>query len=150
MPLLNRYMILLCEDLQIKKPRVQMVGGADRRFPTATTLALLSGDGASILVRRRPERDPDLLLAVAHELRHAWQMAYHREEYFADYRPREDFADLEAYNLQPAEIDANAYAASTLEGLFGVSPLWQGYTDRVIDAIRERKKEINEEDPPND
>ena len=150
MAFLDRFLILLCEDLQVKKPRVKPVGDADPRFPTATTLALLSSDGSSILVRRRPERDPDLLFAIAHELRHAWQLTYHRDSYFSDYTNREACEDLEVYNLPPAELDANAYAAIVMISAFGIRPLWQGYTPRVIDAIEARQNEISKEESPHD
>ena len=87
----------------------------------------------------------DVLFAVCHELRHVWQI-YNQPEMFNSYVEIGNI-NLEEYNLQPAEIDANAFAAVCMEEWFGVTPLFEGYSDKVKNKIRNRvgklKQEVN-------
>lgn len=50
-----------------------------------------------------------------------------------------EHADTNEYNLQAAEVDANAYAALFCEKHFGMTPLLDGYSDEVKQAINARK-----------
>lgn len=50
--------------------------------------------------------------------------------------------DVESYNMQLAEIDANAFATIVMADCFGIRPLYQGMSDKVIQAIGKRVDEI--------
>ena len=82
----------------------------------------------------------DALFAMCHELRHIYQ-SIHYPDMFESYQELGTL-DTESYNLQEAEIDANAYASLFIELHFGVSPLFNGYSAKVKAAIKKRKSEI--------
>lgn len=42
-------------------------------------------------------------------------------------------------------LDANAFAAICMEKWFGVSPLFEGYSDKVKSKIRDRVGEIKKD-----
>ena len=53
------------------------------------------------------------VLSIAHEMRHFWQMLYHQKIFFDDYKALTDPSDFDSYvqyNLQKAEVDANAFS----------------------------------------
>ena len=80
------------------------------------------------------------ILIIAHELRHIWQNVYH-PELQVDYVHVESDDDLEAYNLHPCEVDAEAYALNLAETVWNVDPLVGG-TPKVLTALLKRRKEI--------
>ena len=82
----------------------------------------------------------DALFAVCHELRHVYQ-SIHYPDMFESYQELGTLSQTE-YNLQTAEIDANAYASIFIERHFGVSPLFNGYSAKVKAEIKKRKSEI--------
>ena len=47
------------------------------------------------------------------------------------------------YNLQPAEIDANAFAASIMINWFGLRPQWDNVPQNVVNEINKRMKLIS-------
>lgn len=134
----------VCRDLGVDPPSVVL--RSRRQMPTETTLAMLSEDGSSLLLRRDKQTGFDAAFSVAHELRHKWQQQTDPERWFTGYRPSADCADADEYNLQPAELDAQAYAMLVMITLFNVRPLFHGLSDRVIAAIRRRAEEIIEEE----
>lgn len=82
----------------------------------------------------------DLVFSIVHELRHAYQIKYH-SEMFDNYKQIGEIS-FEKYNLQEAEIDANAYASLFVEYNFKIKPLFNGYSQKVKKLIEKRKKEI--------
>ena len=54
--------------------------------------------------------------------------------FFADYKELGEL-DIESYNLQIAEIDANAFAYIVMVDLFGVKPLFSGMSPKIISEI---------------
>lgn len=133
----------VCQNLRIQPPSVIL--RSRKQMPTETTLAMISSDGASILLRRDKQTGYDAAFAIAHELRHRWQQVYANETYYSDYRTITDCADLDEYNLQPAEIDANAYAFYFMDHYFGVQPTGLKLSEKVIHKILQRKREIEKE-----
>lgn len=128
----------LSEDLGVAPPQLIRSGTQN----LGTKIAALELPDGRLLVR------PDLpvletLLALAHEMRHLWQVC---NGMFSDSIAPEHYTDssvdFEAYALQPCEVDANAYAQLVCENLLGLRPLWQGYSDNVKSAIAQRRKEI--------
>ena len=109
-----------------------------------TKIAALEMPNGRLLIRHDLPV-PETLLALAHELRHLWQI---RNGLFNDSISPEHYTDssvdLEAYALQPCEVEANAYAQSVCEDLLGIRPLWQGYSDKVKAAIAKRYDAIRE------
>lgn len=95
----------ICDFLVIPKPKISF---DTSMFKTSTTLAMCDLD--TIYIKKIDKPNPDLLFSIAHELRHMWQLKNHENDYFTDYRQSFEIG-TEAYNLQPAEIDANAFAS---------------------------------------
>lgn len=82
----------------------------------------------------------DVLFAICHEMRHVYQAQYDTN-IFANYIEI-GALNTEEYNLQEAEIDANAYAAMVMKREFGVSPQFKGYSERVKKAIWDREVQL--------
>ena len=89
------------------------------------------------------KEDYNLFFAIAHELRHVWQLQNDEDFYFGNYKPRPEL-DLESYNLQPAEIDANAFAGLVMEECFGIEILFNGMSDIVKAKIYARMNYLDE------
>lgn len=125
----------ICDVLNIDMPDVSFdISG----FQTATTLAQCSPDGSTIYIKESDKPDLDQLFSIAHELRHIWQIRNNKQLYFTDYKPADMCGSLEAYNLQIAEIDANAFAYIVIVDCFGVKPLFEGLPDLVRQKIIDR------------
>ena len=87
------------------------------------------------------ENELDTLLAIAHEVRHVWQV-----EKGIDLSQSiiQGSVDTDTYNHQPHEIDANAFGKLAMESEFGVSPRWDGYSDEVVHLINRQARKIQE------
>ena len=94
----------ICDILDIPVPVIKLVS-ADRMH-TGTQIAALTPD--AVLIRNDIEVSAELFFALAHELRHAYQIA--SGESLEEYRTS-DKIGVERYNLQPLEADANAFGA---------------------------------------
>jgi len=112
------------------------------RLLTGTMLAMISSDGTELVLKRNAPKGPDLYFSIAHELRHGWQIAHPELGLMAGYKDRSECSGIEEYNLQAAELDANAYAAIVMERDFGLKALFQGLPETVRKAIRRRASEI--------
>lgn len=88
----------------------------------------------SIKVSDECEDILDIYFAICHELRHVYQMEY-APSIFKQYTAIDKGLSTEEYNLQPAEIDANAFAAVYMHKKFGVSPLFRGYSEKLKNEI---------------
>ena len=132
---INEFAGQICDQLNVPLPRIIRT---TRGLATKSTLAALSPDGRE-LVLRPGVTGPDLFFSVSHELRHLWQMKY-QPTMFTAYKPS-DQMDLIQYNLQPAEIDANAYGALVMRD-FGIVPLFLGLPEEVKAKIFEREEDI--------
>jgi hypothetical protein len=85
----------------------------------------------------------DFIFSVAHEWRHVWQFKC-CPSLLDGYLPRDRFSDLGSYNMQPAEIDANAWAWLFVKDFAGLSsdPTFPGLGKDVFSAISKRKAEL--------
>lgn len=139
---LNTYINNICDELEIKVP---VISYDTSHFPTPTTLAMVkagTGDRTGTLyIRKMDKPNPDFLFCIAHELRHLWQVRYHENFYMSDYKTS-DVLGVEAYNLQPAEIDANAFGAVIMEDYFDIEMTFDCFSDKIFDAIQDRADEI--------
>ena len=133
--MLTDYIHELCAILDIDVPKISH---DTSHFQTDTTLAQVDSNGDTIYIRKFHDPNPDQLFAIAHELRHIWQMKNNEQLYFADYKTSNHLNSVEKYNLQLAEIDANAFAAIVMEDFFRLSPQWKNLPESVVTKINER------------
>lgn len=134
--MINQYIKDICEELNISVPKVSFDTSG---FSTKTMMAYC--DGKTIFVKPFDQPNPDQLFSIAHELRHLWQIQEDEDYYFHNYKTVNEL-DIETYNLQLAEIDANAFASVIMIDWFGLQPLYQGMSDKVIKLIMSRMEEL--------
>lgn len=127
----------VCEELNIAVPIVSFDVSV---FLTDTTMAMADVKTNTIHIRER-KIDADYIFAIIHELRHLWQWKTDKRTYFDNYKNSSELS-LEEYNLQSAEVDANAYAGKFMIENFKVKPLWNGMSNRVVAEIEKRMTEI--------
>lgn len=134
---LTGFAAAICDDLGISRPHVELA----ERLTTDTQLGAYDQETGTIYIRRTAA-ELDKAFALAHELRHVWQIDH---GWPVIGKPSPGQVSVSDYNLQQAEIDANAYAALVMQELFGVVPLFSGLPKNVVDKIRERAAEIGAE-----
>lgn len=128
----------ICDILEISVPDIKFAS-ADRMH-TGTQIAALTPD--AVLIRNDIEISAELFFALAHELRHAYQIA--SGESLEEYRTS-DRISIEQYNLQPLEADANAFGALIMSDFFGIVPQFRNMPDTVRKAIKDRMKQLQKE-----
>ena len=128
----------VCTILKIEQPTISYDVS---KFPTPTTMAMCSSDGLTIYLRQSDKLTPDLFFAIAHEMRHIWQIRTDYDFYLKDYKTS-DMLPIEEYNLQIAEIDANAFAGIVLTDFFKLQPLYKGMSEAVISEIENQQLKI--------
>lgn len=134
----SEFIKIVCDDLKIDKPIVKEV----LFLHTPTQLAeYIPAD--NLLNYRTGKMPLDIMFAIAHELRHKWQ-AENCPDIFQDYVNSTEI-NVEQYNLQNAEIDANAYAMVIMESGFGVTPQFKGLSEKVKKKILLKANEIMKE-----
>ena len=126
--MINEYVSEICHLLNIPKPQIIYDTSL---FPTKTTLAQCKSDGAEIYLKKFDSPNLDQCVAIAHELRHVWQVKTDKEKYLSNYQTIDAIGDTEKYNLQLAEIDANAFAKIVVSDCFHVKPLFNGLSAAV-------------------
>ena len=105
----------ICDILNIPVPAVSF---DTSNFASDTMMAQCSPDGSTIYLKKYDKPNPDQLFSIAHELRHIWQMQNYEQLYFSAYKPINLCSSVEEYNLQIAELDANAFAGLTMIDFF--------------------------------
>ena len=91
-----------------------------------------------IYLNKLDKPNPDYLFAIAHELRHIFQHKNDEQFYLSNYKTSDNCSSVEEYNLQIAEVDANAFASIIMVEYFKLQPQWNGLSDKVINAINDR------------
>lgn len=137
---INKFIRLLCDDLYIKVPKVEYAA----KFQSKTQLAAYIPEKKLLQVKKRYENILDLFFAISHELRHKYQID-HDIYSFENYKTVGQLNNLD-YNLQPQEIDANAYAYLIMISTMGVEPKFNGLNSVVVSKIKLRAKEIANEE----
>ncbi|MFU9945399.1 helix-turn-helix domain-containing protein [Fannyhessea vaginae] len=143
---MNEYLSILdiakdCEKiLSIKCPKIKFV-------PKKDELGVL----AKVVVSNKMikkinfsldyENVYDAYFAICHELRHVYQIKYN-DQIFEKYVEKDTGISTEHYNLQEAEIDANAFGSLYMQVNFGVKPLFLGYSDKVKGKIDKQIEKI--------
>lgn len=134
---MNNHINKISKDLKIKRPKVSHDTSV---FTSPTMMAMVSPDGKTIHIKNE-KPNPDLFFAISHELRHIWQMN-NAPHMFDSYLPREQCMTTTQYNLQEAELDANAYAGHTMIILYGLHPRFDGMADIVKEEIFKRMEKL--------
>lgn len=132
---IREYIRKVSKILKIDPPKIKMV----EKLDTETMLAAVNTESNRIYVKENL-LNYDLLFSIAHEMRHIWQ--YHYDKTMFDNYRSSKVLSKEEYNLQPAEIDANAFAKILMIDKFGVVPLFDGMSDEVKNKIDERAEKI--------
>lgn len=125
----------ICRVLKISVPAISH---DTSDFTSDTMMAQVNLTGDTIYIKDLSEPNPDLFFAIAHELRHIWQLNYKREIYFTCYKTTNSCSSLKEYNLQPAELDANAFAGLAIIYFLNLQPLFEGMDEDLKNKIFER------------
>lgn len=138
--MIHDFIAYLCDVLQIPVPTIHYT---DDEMLSGTMLAMLTKNGFEMALK---ETEPNItyLFSIAHEIRHAWQIVYHEQEYLSDYKTRDKCASVEEYLLQSAEIDANAFASVAISSMFPIDIAFEHAPGIVVQKIREREIEISD------
>lgn len=116
-------------------------GYSEEMFGDTTMMAYYDRSNDTIFINPNYLVYKDLIYySIAHELRHKWQNEHNKEEWFSTYKSR-DKLDLEQYNKQIAEIDANAFAVAAMDSLY------KGWNTRIKMQCRvDVKKQVFQTD----
>lgn len=127
--------LLLIDDVEIKYD--------SSKFMSDTQFGMYH-DGVMYL-KENTKVNIDTLYAIAHEMRHVWQIKNDYDLYFGDHYKERNKVGLITYNNQLAELDANAFAFLALEDEFGVAPIFPDFSDAYLRRIRKRQSIILKE-----
>lgn len=135
--MIKEFITDVCELLEINVPTISY---NTTHFATKTTLAQCEPQTNTIYLNKVDKPNPDYVFSIAHELRHIYQYQTDEEFYLSGYKPSNKCSSVEEYNLQIAEIDANAFASIVMADFFSLKPQWHGLSNKVIDTIEKRIK----------
>lgn len=132
----------LCEIINIPVPSISF---DTSNFKTDTMMAqIIFPKTNTIYLKRYNKPNPDQFFAIAHEIRHIWQLQNDEDLFFSNYKPLETCNSVEEYNLQLAELDANAFAGLVMMDFFNLQPLFQEVPNSVKAKIFERMEFLDE------
>lgn len=96
-----------------------------------------------IIIKEEPNNAFDFCFMIAHEWRHCFQEKT-KDPCLEGYRQRSEFGSVDDYNMQKAEVDANAFAWYIVSSLtsFKARPLFKGLGEEPKKAIEARYGEI--------
>lgn len=141
--MINNYVKMICGMLQLPMPQVFYSDNALQPGQHAR----LTPDGKQLYLRKLKAASLDQLFAASSELRREWQRRTDNEKYYGEYKRREELP-LREFSLQPAEVDANAFAAVVVSAFFGVEPVFDEYPRVTRSRIDNRIAEIRREEFP--
>lgn len=133
--MIKEFVSEICEIIDISIPEISY---DTSNFASDTMMAQVDSDGKTIFVKKYDKPNPDQLFSIAHELRHISQIKNDYKLYFSEYKTIDMCSSIEEYNLQIAEIDANAFAGLIMMDFFNLKPLFEGIPDSVKSKIFER------------
>ena len=133
--MIEEFITDICELLDIPVPSISY---DTSHFPTETTMAQCEPINSVIYLNKIDKPNPNYLFAIAHELRHIFQYQDNEQFYLSNYKTSDKCSSIEEYNLQIAEVDANAFASIIIVEYFHMQPQWNGLSNKVIDAINDR------------
>lgn len=117
--MIKEFITDVCELLEIDVPTISY---NTTHFATKTTLAQCEPETNTIYLNKVDKPNPDYVFSIAHELRHIYQYQTDEEFYLSGYKPSNKCSSVEEYNLQIAEVDANAFAAIVMADFFSLKP----------------------------
>lgn len=129
----------ICEVLHISRPQVQCT---TNEFFSPTMKAMYQTENDTLFIDIRNKDIVDIVFVISHELRHKWQYVTGKDKYLKNYKNRKECKNIEEYNLQEAEIDANAFTVVALAHYFQKVPLFEGLPKNVKKKIYARAKEL--------
>lgn len=135
--MIKEFITDVCELLEIRVPKISY---DTAHFATSTTMAQCKPTANIIYLTKVDKPNPDYVFSIAHELRHIYQYQIDEKFYLSGYKPSNKCSSVEEYNLQIAEVDANAFASIVMSDFFSIKPQWNGLSNKVIDAIEKRIK----------
>lgn len=138
--MIEEYIADICDLLDIDVPKISY---DTSHFPTNSTMAMCDNKN-TIYLRDIYKPNPDYMFSIAHELRHLWQIETNKSFFFRNYKSSKELS-VEKYNLQIAEIDANAFAAIIMINWFTLQPQWNNLSDKVVVAINNRINKLSHE-----
>ena len=133
--MIEEFIADICKLLDIPVPSISY---DISHFSTETTMAQCELTNNIIYLNKIDKLNPDYLFAIAHELRHIFQYQDNEQFYLSNYKTSDKCSSIEEYNLQIAEVDANAFASIIMVEYFHMQPQWNGMSDKVINAINSR------------
>lgn len=133
--MIEEFIADICELLDIIIPSISY---DTSHFQTKTTMAQCELISNTIYLNKLDKPNPDYLFVIAHELRHIFQYQDDEQFYLSNYKTSNNCSSIEEYNLQIAEVDANAFASIIMVEYFHMQPQWNGLSDKVINAINNR------------
>lgn len=133
--MIEEFITDICDLLDIEIPKISY---DTSHFPTKSTLAQCEPSANTIYLNNVNKPNPDYLFSIAHELRHIYQYQTDVKFYLSRYKSSNKCSSIEEYNLQIAEVDANAFASIAMTDFFSMKPQWNGLSNKVIDAIEKR------------
>lgn len=135
--MIEEFIADICDLLDIQVPSISY---DTSHFQTKTTMAQCELTSNIIYLNKIDKPNPDYLFAIAHELRHIFQYQDDEQFYLSNYKTSDNCFSVEEYNLQIAEVDANAFAGLVMIDFFGLKPLFEGLSDSVKAKIFDRMK----------
>lgn len=140
--MIQQFISDICDILNITTPSVSF---DISNFPTDTMMAQVNSSGDTIYLKKYDKPNPDQLFSIAHELRHIWQIQNNNYLYFSTYKPINLCKSVEEYNLQIAELDANAFGGLIMIDFFNLKPLFEGVPNSVKVKIYEQMEYLRTE-----
>lgn len=128
----------ICDELEIPVPKIKI----NNRSDTHLACLVINDDKYTLLLRNDYDNIIDVYFSLAHELRHEYQSV--NGFFRTDRYQTRDKLSLRDYNLQPEEIDANAFAYFVIVDEFKIKPLFNGLDKDIIEMIKKRAKWIRE------
>lgn len=135
--IMSDYIEKVCEILEIEIPNVSY---DTSNFSSDTMLAQVCPEEYTLYLKKLEKVNFDGLFILAHELRHLWQYKYNFE-LLEKYQSREKYSSIDEYNLQPAEIDANAFGGVVMVTFFKRKPTFDSLSETVKNKIYEKMEE---------
>lgn len=135
--MIEKFITDVCELLEIEAPKISY---DTSHFLTTTTLAQCEPSENVIYLNKVDKPNPDHVFCIAHELRHIYQYQTDEHFYLSEYKSSDKCSSIEEYNLQIAEVDANAFASIVMTDFFSLKPQWHGLSNKVVDTIEKRIK----------
>ena len=122
-----------CKILKIKRVKVRFTDKLDcwSRYKPEWRVVLIK---RGLLVK-------EVLFALAHEMRHAWQVD---NGVVGEYVERNKISKAD-YNNQWVEVDANAYGCLYMQAVYGTYPLFDDLDVETREKIEKRKGELKDD-----